>query len=475
MTASETFHVSRAEYLRFRELIARTTGLDFPDNRRHDFERALLEGLAESGLQSLDRYYEALVEGRPPGLPAALINLLTIGETYFNRDSAQFDLLRHEVLPKLIAERMTTDRSLRIWSAGCATGEEPYSVAIILRELVPYIDTWNVMIMATDINSDSLKKAERGRYRQWSFRNMPQEWLDKYFFASPKADFHLSDLIKGHVSFEYLNLKEKSWPSFLNKTVDLDLIICRNVTIYFDDQTTADIMSRFHSSLAEGGWLLTGASDPVPPRERFRPRNFSGAFIYQKKSPGFEARRRKRTEKTSRNDKPNRPSGSRGKDVCLEGKTLLEIGQPGLAAEKLAAGLKLDPDSTNALLLMAKTEAARGDLGRAEEYAQKVIKFNKLDIRAYYLLSAIYQGLGEEDKSIEYLKKTLYLDPDFFAAHFTLGCLYKRQNKALLANKAFKNVLRLMVGRSKDEIVPETNGITCGKLREIVENSLKQE
>jgi len=155
-----------------------------------------------------------------------------------------------------------------------------------------------------------------------------------------------------------------------------------------------------------------------------------------------------------------------------ESRALLEMGQPVLAGDKLSAKLKEDTKSTDALLLMAKIEVARGHLRRARRWAEQVVKLDKLNVGAYYLLSAIHQGLGDDHKAIECLKKTIYLDKDFIAGHFSLGCLYKKGNRQGMANKAFKNVVRLMIGRQKDEIVPETNGITYGKLLEVAENNL---
>lgn len=474
------------DYVKFKDFVSTHTGLHFPEKKRNDLERGVIEALAKSEYSSLDDYFAALARNPGNGEMDRLVSLLTVGETYFYRDEGQFRLLQNDILPKLISERMTTTRRLRIWSAGCATGEEPYSIAIILRELIPYIDTWDVLILATDINRKSLAKAEVGRYSQWSFRTMPESWLDKYFFLSAANDFHISDTIKNSVDFRHLNLKDKTYPSFLSNTVDLDLIICRNVTIYFEQETTDGIMDRFHDSLGDGGWLLMGASDAIPPADKFWARNHSGVFIYQKKAAGFDARHSQRTLESMKEIKftaatpvkPSKPKPAKAPalDLINESRALLEMGQPVLAADKLAAKLKADSENTEALLLMAKIEVARGHLRSARKLALEVTTLDRLNISAYYLLSAIHQGLNDNDKAIECLKKTIYLDKGFIGGHFSLGCLYKKGNQTALANKAFKNVVKLMVGRPKDEIVPETNGITYGKLLEVAEmNAISKE
>ena len=492
VNSAGTPELSQNDYIMFRDFLVERTGLFFPEKRREDLERGLFEGLAASGLSSLTEYFEALTADRSEGLMTRLVSRLTVSETYFNRDSSQFDLLRREILPKLIESRIATTRTLRIWSAGCATGEEPYSLAILLRETIPYIDNWDVTILATDIDRESIERAGGGRYGHWSFRNMPQEWLDKYFFVSNTSEFHLSDAIKDQVTLTRVNLKDNVYPSPLNRTINLDLIVCRNVMIYFDEKTTSEVLSRFHSCLGKGAWLLTGASDPIPPKDLFRARNFSGAFIYQKSSPEFDARKQKRPkaaiptppaakrraerQEKSRPPKTKQPAPAPdSRESLAAAEALLEVGQPGLAAEKASLALECNPKSAAALLLMARVEAARGDLGRADQYIRKVVTLDKLNAPAYYLQSAIRQTLGETHEAVESLKKTTYLEPGFIAAHFNLACLYKQLGQGGLARKSWHNALKLMVGRKKDEIVPETHGVSYGTLKEIVEASLKQE
>lgn len=470
------------DYAIFRDFIAKQTGLHFSEKKRGALERGVLEAFSKSGRPSIKAYFQALMEATDEGEMDRLVTLLTVGETYFYRDEGQFRLLQNDVLPKLISEKLTTTKRLRVWSAGCASGEEPYSIAIILRELIPYLDTWETLILATDINRRSLEKAAEAKYSQWSFRTMPSTWLDKYFFLSPNNKFHLSDTIKKSVTFKHLNLKSNVYPSFINDTCDLDLIICRNVTIYFEQKTTREIMDRFYNCLADGGYLLIGASDPIPPADKFWTRNHSGAFIYQKKSPGFEARQEPRKPErvntrlaqahVSHKKKSITPPAP--VDIIAESQALLEMGQPVLAADKLAPKLRADPLSLPGLLLMAKIEVACGRLVEAGKWAERVIRADKLNLQAHYLLSAIHQGLGHDEKAIEALRKTIYLDKQFIAGHFSLGCLYKKQNRLVMAEKAFKNVVRLMVGRRKDEIVPETNGITFGKLLQVAEKNLKE-
>jgi chemotaxis protein methyltransferase CheR len=468
-------------YLKFRDLVVNHAGLHFPERKRTDLERGVFRALSKSPQATVDDYFEALAANPADDQMGRLVNFLTVGETYFYRDEGQFQLLKNDILPRLIADRLATTRRLRIWSAGCATGEEPYSLAIVLRELIPFVDTWDVGILGTDINSDSLKKAKAGRYGQWSFRNVPQAWLDQHFSSPTDGALQISDKIKQMVGFNHLNLKSDDFPSALSQTMALDLIVCRNVAIYFDEATTRQVMNRFYDSLLPGGWLLMGASDPIPPNDKFWTRNFSGTFIYQKKSPEFDVRRAPKQPPAAaappkRESRPrkSKPQPVKPIDLLAESQTLLEMGQPALAANRLADYRKDHPDSTQSLLLMAKVEVARGDLGQALALVEQVIGLDKLNINAYYLLAAIHQNSGADEKAKACLKKTVYLDKTFIAGHFALGCLFQKENQAGAAEKAFKNVVRLMVGRSKDELVPECNGTTYGKLLEIAEMHLNR-
>ena len=162
-----------------------------------------------------------------------MASYLTIGETYFFRVEPDFNALENHILPELIHLRKDTGKYLRIWSAASSTGEEPYSLAILVRKLIPDIKDWNITILATDINTRSLAKAEKGIYGNWSFRNNP-EWLKKIYFT-PLLDerYQINRNIKDMVSFFYLNLARDTYPSLLNNTNGMDIIFCRNVLMYF--------------------------------------------------------------------------------------------------------------------------------------------------------------------------------------------------------------------------------------------------
>jgi chemotaxis protein methyltransferase CheR len=191
-----------------------------------------------------------------------LIHAVTIGETYFFSNSPQLEALRMEVFPALINERRKAGiLQLRIWSAGCATGEEPYSIAIMLRELLPDIEAWNISLLATDINVNFLQEARAGLYRNKSFRNETPEVVRERWFISGENDFQIKPIIQKMVSFRHLNLITDDYPSYDSSTMHMDVILCRNVTIYFSSDTTRQVASRFYRALNHNGWLVVGHSE----------------------------------------------------------------------------------------------------------------------------------------------------------------------------------------------------------------------
>jgi chemotaxis protein methyltransferase CheR len=277
-------HLTDADYLRFRDLARQQTGLEFGDVRRPDLERAVFNTLCQVGLPDTEALFHLLTDspnGRTGLALDVLVSGLTIGETHFFRNRPQFEALERHILPDLIARRRDT-RRLRIWSAGCASGEEPYSLAILLHRLLPDLAQWNITLLATDLNRQALAKARRGVYGAWSFREAPPEMQADYFIPRGR-EFEIVPAIRNLVTFAQLNLVEDAYPSLANNTAEMDLILCRNVLIYFNEATTRDVVGRLHGSLVEGGWLIVGHAEPSQSIfSEFLTQNFPGTVVYQR-------------------------------------------------------------------------------------------------------------------------------------------------------------------------------------------------
>jgi len=490
--------LTQTDYERFRDLILERSGLYFPEEKQHSLRRGLAEALETSTCSSLDEYYELLRYSPSTHREwDQVVSALTVGETYFMRNKGHFDALTTHILPEIIARREHSSRRIRIWSTGCATGEEPYSVAITLHELIPNLESWNILILATDINRDALRKAREGLYGAWSFRGVEKRIQDRYFHLNGKKQFAIADGIKRLVTFDYLNLVEDRYPSLTNNTNGMDVILCRNVTIYFTPEVTKKVLGRFYNCLTDGGWLIPGASEPnMVFYQDFQPRNFPGAVLYQKPAaakakarpapvfeppvPAFkplaplvrapESKPVPGVPDVKKQEKPQPPPPD-PYEVALK---LLQAGKADEALVKLYEKLDQDPDFAPTYYTLGKIYANKGNLEEAQHWCERAIKRDKLQPEPYYTLSMIYQEHGMLDQATDALKKIIYLDREFVLAHYNLAQLYRQQGSARLAHKSLQNVKRLLEGKPRHEPVPEGDGIVAGRLLQLVEMELAE-
>ena len=211
-----------------------------------------------------------------------LMPLLMNSETYFFRDQGQFTLLKDVILPDLI-ERQKVQRSLRIWSAGCSSGEEPYSLAILVDQLLPGRKDWNVSILGTDINPVGIQKAQQGIYGPWAFRLVSPD-LQRQYFIKQTDTWTLKDHIRDMVTFRRGNLYKDAFPSLVWGVYDMDLILCRNVFLYFQDQATEQVLKKMTDALRNGGYLMTGHNELRPEiLGELETRVFTSGIVYQRR------------------------------------------------------------------------------------------------------------------------------------------------------------------------------------------------
>ena len=247
--------MSRSTLLRVSELINERTGLRFPETRWRELERGLKAASREFGFEKLDAFLQWLFLA-PLEAPQIeiLASHLTVGETYFLRERRSFEALEAHVLPELLRVRRNGEKRLRFWSAGCCTGEEPYSMAIRLSWMLD-LEKWNVSILGTDINPRFLKKAAEGVYGSWSFRDTPDGFKERYFEKRGANQHEILPWIRKRVNFTLLNLAEDVYPALENGTNAIDVIFCRNVLMYFDPKRARSAIERLHRALVDGGWL----------------------------------------------------------------------------------------------------------------------------------------------------------------------------------------------------------------------------
>ena len=243
------------------EFVAQHLGLHFPKERWDDLERGVRAAAQESGSQPVDAYVQRLLSSNAQSPVEILATHLTVGETYFFREQSSFDFLREEIIPKVTSPRCTRVRRLRVWSAGCATGEEPYSVAILLSRSMPDFEGCSISILATDVNARSVEKAVAGTYGKWSFRTTPDSIRSAYFTAAADDRWTVVPAVKQMVTFARLNLAMDHYLFPFNSANAFDVILCRNVLMYFTPEAAKKVIRRLYGALAPGGWLMVGAAE----------------------------------------------------------------------------------------------------------------------------------------------------------------------------------------------------------------------
>ena len=249
------------EFKLFRNLLKKKTGITIRPSKRISFSRKLTKRLEALNMTSFATYYRMLKSEDGADELRSLINQVTINLTSFFRGDTQFALLSSDIVPKIVKNNSST-RTIRIWSAGCSRGHESYSLAMMIREAARETITWDIKILATDIDSDSLKFAHRGRYSAEEIVGVPEEYVKKYFRADKNADdnaYFFRSMLKKDVAFRRLNLLEFPYPL----RGPMDMIFCRNVMIYFSQASKKDIMNEFLRLLPVGGYLCLGAAESL--------------------------------------------------------------------------------------------------------------------------------------------------------------------------------------------------------------------
>lgn len=276
------------DLIRIRDLIYQVAGIFHPDNKLRLLQDRCSQRMKELKTLTLRDYTERLTlePGRQAEL-VALLNEITIGETCFFRNQSQLDALRQIVIPKILAAKGTPPlRRLRIWSAGCSTGEEPYTLSMLLRE-EDMLKNWTVEILATDLNERSLEHAKKGIYGNYSTRNLPSYYQEKYFVAFGDQ-WQLRPAARANITFNRLNLSDYNRMALMK---GIDIIFCCNVLIYFDLASKRRVIEHFHQNLLPHGYLFLGHSESLyGVSDDFTLVHFPGATAYIKAQHAKEER-----------------------------------------------------------------------------------------------------------------------------------------------------------------------------------------
>ncbi|MCE5194732.1 MAG: protein-glutamate O-methyltransferase CheR [Nitrospiraceae bacterium] len=274
----EIFQLSDDVFRLLRDLIKDYCGLYYDETSKSLLERRLSRRVSSNHLNDFRDYYRLLLYDRRRDEEFAyIVDILTVNETYFFREISQLKTLTDEILPELKNINKNT-KKIRIWSAGCSTGEEPYSIAMMLLEQGQFY-RWNIEIIGSDINQRVLQNARRGLYRNNSFRSTDEYFIKKYFTQEENM-FKIKDNVKQFVDFHCLNLIDSLKAKFIGI---VDVILCRNVLIYFDHESRKKVINNFHESLNENGYLILGHAESLMNiSTAFTLKHFKNDMVYQK-------------------------------------------------------------------------------------------------------------------------------------------------------------------------------------------------
>jgi len=444
------------------QLLGARTGLTFPPNRRSFAEAGIRRAMAKLGVARMADFLDGLRSARLS--LDELIAELTVGETYFFRDLAQLDHLRHEILPE-IRRRRGPGHVVRVWSAGCASGEEPYSLAILLEEEG---QAERSRILATDISRPALVRARAGHYGAWSFRGDQQSLAQRYFQCAGKH-FKLPDRLRSRVTFEYLNLALDLYPSLATGTSETDVILCRNVLIYFDPDTVRRIAERLFAALSDGGWLITGASDPLLSEHApFDTVSTPAGLLYRRAARARDAIRPPPLPSPSTPWRAEpvpigataEPPAAPARDPIMAARDALLRGDYARASA-LTQACQDDP---NACALRIRALANCGDPPAAERAAAQAAAKHALSSELQFLHAILLIELGRLREAAQALRRVIYLDRRLAVAHLALGSVLRRLGDTGEAARAYRNGHALATAAPPDAVMTLSDGESAERL-----------
>jgi chemotaxis protein methyltransferase CheR len=455
----------------FRELAAfvvRTTGhtrLSAKIDLLFDKVRRRLE---LTGLGSFEAYLD-LLKQMPQGKSEldSLIAELTIGETSFFRHPEQFDALRHQIIPDCLRRNNGT-RQLRIWSAGCANGAEAYSIAILLDSILgSELAQWNVAIVGSDINRAFLAEAENGVYSDWTLRDVSAEHRAN-FFAQCGASWAIREKYKANVEFVQHNLVSDEFPSIRKNIFAFDIVMCRNVMIYFDEANNIRLAEQLDAVLVDHGWLFTGPTD-------FNTR-LDDIFARERVAGTSVHRRRPRGEANAQHAAAVSAAADHNAARVGAGPVLVAARPRSNARQRTRnaaapSGPAPSPPSVADIATVAVL-ANKGDWPGALQTCRSILETNSCNAPAHYYYALVQQHSGAVVEAEQALKRTIYLDRDFALAHYQLGLLRKDAHDLARCRQSFRNALAALGKLPDDSTISPCGQITALDLRELATHQL---
>lgn len=478
--------LARDDFERFRDYITTHAGIFLEANKSDALRISLLARSCQRGCGDLDSYYHVLTSDDEEF--NELLNLVTINETSFFRFPAQFEALRTRVVADILKTKPKASRAFRAWSAGCSTGEEPYSIAMTLLDSDLGAAGYRIEVLGTDVSTQALDKGRDAVYPARAVDGLDQRVLERFFEPNHRG-LRVVRNVRSRVDLGYHNLVKEPYP--LSLLGNWDVIFCRNVTIYFRTESTRRVVNNFYESLNPGGYLFIGHSETLTAvSDRFEPIELDGLFVYRKpvEQRSFTlgmlvgSRGAQATGEDTGDDRtggaavaegqsPLSTSGSTGsgtrsedgtaavgatgagvgvereedvlvRELLAQAHRALDEGSPSRALEIAREALRSDSKNVDAYLICAYAHADEGNYTSAVVECHHALAIDPLGAAARYILGVIYQRLDEPSRAIDEFRRTLYVDSNFVLAHFGLANLYRARGAFSDAAREYESTLR---------------------------------
>jgi chemotaxis protein methyltransferase CheR len=396
-----------------------------------------------------------------------LLRFLTVGETCFFRYNNHFEELKERLV------KATTDTPIRIWSAGCSTGEEPYSIAICIMEALPDWRSRDIRILATDINLQSLARARAGAYSAWSLRNTEPRRLER-FFERRGGSFVIKEEVKHLVQFHQVNLSSRSRGALSADLTGLDAIFCRNVLIYFAPEAAKDVLQSFADSLKPQGCLFLGHAETLLQRSpELQTVRRAESYFYVKSAPSnHDAPADELPPPVLR---PLAPPTTAAPPLSLaDARKLFEAGELDAALKVLAGVAPAPAELPEADILEGFILVKKGNLQEALRCCHRAIARDDLNPDAYFLKGVVLEGCECFSEAADQYRRALLLDRDFIMPRFHMGRLHLRCGRVREAAREIRNVIRILAKCHDEGTIPYSGGISRGVWIEQLETVLAQ-
>lgn len=465
---------------KFIQLVESKSGIVFDSVKRRELKTNISICMEELGEVSFSQYYNRLFAsaqgdavGREGHEFKKLINFITINETFFFRVNEHFELMEKVVLPQLVQEK-AKGGPISVWSAGCSSGEEVYSIIITLLEHNGLRENFRLDVLGTDINEDMLYIAGKAIYSGRTLNKVPQRILDAYF--EPFRDrFKVKEEVKRFTRFRYLNLARSFQPEISPRP---DIIFFRNVLIYFNKETTARIIEAFYNLLNDGGYLFLGPSETLwDITDKFELMLFDRAYIYRKRST---AEIKEKRTVPSREIKPGMkpqapptfafPSTSESKPTVPppardlfpsmqdrqririeEAALMIELGDYRKAEEVLDEVLLFEKGNKPAILLKMTIFSNQVQTAKLDEWVDKTLKIHPIFPELHFLLGRFYESRGNVKEAVKEYRKVLFINPDYLLARERLMRVLRDGGETQHAQREARNILeQLAAGKFKE-------------------------